>query len=278
MDLPIVVATHSLSTGFSGAMYSLIRAQLSPGYSIRECGILMRDESDYMRTRLLRLLESEPRPAALIGICIRPDPQTIADYRAAGAPVVLVDEQQEGASTVSSDNRAGGHLAGKTLLDAGRSSIAVIAGRMNVNGGYNASQRVNGFTQALAERGLAFSADDLVEVVEYARKEGEAALASFLRRGRKPDAVFCAAGDLCATGVLAGARERRIKIPAELAVVGYDDNPLAAISNPPLTTIRQPMERIAAEAWGLATEARARILEKPERLLFPPELVQRSSL
>jgi DNA-binding LacI/PurR family transcriptional regulator len=114
-------------------------------------------------------------------------------------------------------------------------------------------------------------------VVEYSRKEGEAALPELLRKSRKPDAIFCAAGDFCASGLLAAARDRRLKIPGDLAVLGYDDNPLAAISHPPLTTIRQPMDQIAAEAWRLATEDRGRILVKPARSLFPPEVVKRES-
>lgn len=277
MDVRIAIASHSLSSGFSGGMYSLIRKRLQPGYSILECGIVLRDDPEHLRTRLLKLLRSEPRPTALIGICLRPDPQTIAEFRDAAMPVILVDEQAEGASTVASDNHAGGHLAGKHLADAGRRTIAVVSGRLNSNGGYNAVQRVNGFTKALAERGIPFSSEALVEVVDYSRKEGEAALATLLRLPKKPDAVFCAAGDFCASGVLAVARERRLGVPAELAVLGYDDNPLAAISHPPLTTIRQPMDEIAAEAWRLATEARTQALLKPERVLFTPVLVKRET-
>lgn len=277
MEVRIAVASHSLGSGFTGAMYSLIRKHLRPGYSMVECGIVLRDDPEHMRGRLLKLLQSGPTPAALIGICIRPDAQTIADYRAAGAPVVLIDEQAEGVSTVASDNHAGGYLAGAFLAGRGRRSIAVVSGLMKVNGGYNAVQRMAGFTKALGERGLTFSTEHLVEVIEYSRKEGEAALPELLKKSKKPDAIFCAAGDFCASGVLAAARERRLKVPGELAVVGYDDSPLAAISHPPLTTIRQPMDKIAAEAWRLATEARARILQKPERALFVPELVERET-
>ena len=277
MDVRIAVASHSLSSGFTGAMYALLRKHLRPGYAMAECGIVLRDDPEYMRARLLKLLQGAPRPVALIGVCIRPDPQTIADFRAIGVPVVLIDEQAEGVSTVASDNFAGGYLAGKFLAEAGRRSIAVVSGRLDVNGGYNAVQRMNGFTKALSERNLQLSRDHLVEVVEYSRKEGEAALPELLKKSRRPDAIFCAAGDFCASGLLAAARDRRLKIPDELAVLGYDDSPLASISHPPLTTIRQPMDQIAAEAWRLATEGRERILVKPARSLFPPEVVQRST-
>jgi DNA-binding LacI/PurR family transcriptional regulator len=278
MDVRIAVASHSLSSGFSGVMYGLIRKHLRPGYAIAECGVVLREDPEHLRAKLLRLLEGEPRPAALIGICLRPDAQTIADFRAAGAPVVLVDEQAEGASTVASDNFAGGLLAGQFLADAGKRSIAVVSGRLDSNGGYHSVQRMAGFAKALADRGLHFAREEIVEVIEYSRKEGEAALATFLRRPKKPDAVFCASGDFCASGVLATARERRIKVPDDLGVLGYDDNPLAAIAHPPLTTIRQPIDEIAAEAWRLATEARAEILRKPAQKLFEPQLVRRATV
>lgn len=276
MDATVAVAAHSLGTGFSGTMYGHVRRQLQPGQTIRECAIVMRDDPEFLRSRLLRLLEP-PRPVALVCICIRPEPETIAAFRAAGIPVVLIDEAAEGASTVASDNRAGGRLAAEHLVGAGRRAISVVAGKLDVNGGYNAKERVGGLREVLAQRGQPFAIEDVVQVVDYSRKEGEAALATLLRDGRSVDAVFCAAGDLCATGILATARERKLKVPDRLAVLGYDDNPLASLSHPPLSTIRQPLEELAARAWQLATGSTEEILARPQRVLLTPTLVQRAS-
>jgi len=277
MDVRVAVASHSLGSGFAGLMYSHIRKQLRPGHSIAECGVVMRKDREFLRSRLLRLLEAAPRPIALVGICLQPDPETLADYRAAGVPVVLIDEEAEGASTVASDNFAGGYLAAQHLLDQGRRSLSLVIGELGTNGSYNAVQRLKGFEKALTDNGLPFSRDDVVEVVDYSRKDGVTALTELVRRKRRIDAVFCAAGDVCATGVLAEARERRLEVPGELAVLGYDDNPLASISHPPLSTLRQPLEEIAAQAWRLATESTAEILARPKRVLLKPALVQRGS-
>lgn len=277
MDVTIAVASHSLGSGFAGAMYSRLRKHVRPGQRVAECGIVMRKDREFLRSRLLRLLEGAPKPIALVGICLQPDPETLADYRAAGVPVVLIDEQAEGASTVASDNHAGGVLAAEHLLAKGRRSIGLVVGELQTNGSYNAVQRLQGFEKVLAERGLPFSRDDLVEVVDYSRKDGVAAMAELVRRKRRLDALFCAAGDVCATGVLAHARELRIDVPGELAVLGYDDNPLASMSHPPLSTLQQPLEEIAGQAWRLATERTAEILVKPERVLLKPALVQRGS-
>lgn len=69
-------------------MYAQLRKHLRPGQEIVECGIAMRDDREFLRTRLRRLLSGEPRPAALIGVCIRPEPELVAEFRGAGVPVI----------------------------------------------------------------------------------------------------------------------------------------------------------------------------------------------
>lgn len=73
------------------------------------------------------------------------------------------------------------------------------------------------------------------------------------------------------------AKERGLKVPDDVAIVGFDDNAVAAISDPPLTTVRQPLQRLADEAFRLATAETAAILARPTRAIFPPELVVRAS-
>jgi LacI family transcriptional regulator len=68
-----------------------------------------------------------------------------------------------------------------------------------------------------------------------------------------------------------------VRIPEDIAIVGFDDNALAAIADPPLTTVRQPAERMADEAFRLATEETAEVLARPRRVILKPELVLRKS-
>jgi DNA-binding LacI/PurR family transcriptional regulator len=277
MDVRIAVASDTLGSGFTGAMLGLVRKHLRPGQTIAECATVTKGMSEVARGRLLSLLRDGPKPRALVGICIKPDAPTVAAFRAAGVPVVLIDEQAEGASTVASDNFAGGYLAGRHLVGLGRRRIAVVAGNMLVDGGYNALQRAKGFQKALAEGSLPFALDEVLEAPEYARQDGVAAMQRILDEGKGVDAIFCAAGDVCASGLLAAARERNVRVPEHVAVLGYDDNPLASISDPPLSTIRQPLEQIAGEALRLATDAAAEALAKPKTVLFDPKLVLRRS-
>lgn len=273
----IAVASVSLGSGFPGLMFGNVKRLLRPGQTIVECATIKPADTEFARGRLLGLLEGEPKPAAFIGICIRPGPEVLDAYRAAGMPVVLIDEEAQDASTVTSDNVAGGGLAGQHLVRAGRKAIAVVSGRTHVEGGYTAAQRVKGLERALAESGLAIARDHHVTVFDYSRKDGVGAMEKLLATGRSFDAVFCAAGDACATGMLSVLRARGLRVPQDVAVVGYDDNPLASIADPPLTTIQQPIDRIAQEALRLATEETGAIFAKAKRVLFEPKLVVRAS-
>ena len=277
MNVKIGVASLSLGTGFPGVMYGLMKKHLRPGHGFTECSMVLEKTPEHVRSRLLALLETSPRPKAVVGICLRPDPATLAAYRAAGVPLVLIDEEVEGATTVASDNFAGGLLAARHLALAGRRSIAVVSGMMHLDGGYNATERVKGFRKGLAESGLTLPPELVIEVMNYSRKDGMDAMAKLLDEHRKLEAVFCAAGDVCATGMLSTARARGVLVPQQLALLGYDDNPLAATSEPPLSTLRQPLEQIASEVYHLATVETAAILQRPRKVLFDPTLITRSS-
>jgi LacI family transcriptional regulator len=275
--MQIAVASVNLYSGFLGYMYSQVKKALRPGQSILDCVTHHQHDSDFARQRLLALLESNPKPIGLIGICIKPGPTTIAAYRAAGIPIVVVDEEAEGASTVATDNVACGRIAGQRLLAAGRRSIGVVSGKSQLDGGWTSSQRLKGFRSALAEAGVPFSEEKLIEVQDYSQKDGTNSLATLLDKRGGVDSVFCAAGDGCAAGILAAARARKIRVPEELSVVSVDDLPMAAISDPPLTTVRQPLDAIAREAHRLVTEETAEILRRPKHILLPPTLVERKS-
>jgi DNA-binding LacI/PurR family transcriptional regulator len=267
----ILIAAPSFLSSFHTAVYE----HLKKWFKADE--VLLRsvtDEADQQKQHLEQaLIKSAPR--AVIAISVRPDSQTISAYQSAGVPIILIDESTAGVSTISTDNWAGGRLAGEYLASKGRQRIAVITGRTQIKGGYNADQRLQGLRQALAAKGLTVPDGCAIEVPHYSRDDGVAAMPKLL--DRKVDAIFCAAGDICATGILAVARERRVRVPDDVAVVGYDDLIVAQISTPTLTTIKQPLAKIAEAAYKLTRAGPEELLRKPQTLVFPPELVLRRS-
>jgi DNA-binding LacI/PurR family transcriptional regulator len=277
METRIAVASETFGAKYQGLVYAQLRKLVQPGQTLVECAVPHIGDREAARARLLRLLDEAPRPAVLLSLCLWTDPEVVAAYRAARVPIVLVDVEAEGASAVASDNFRGGYLAGQHLVRAGRRSPAIVVGGVRARQDYNAQTRLRGFEKALAEGGLALPEERITDAPGYARKDGLEALVRLLQADRKIDAIFCAAGDACATGLLAGARERQVKVPEQIAIVGYDDSPLASISDPPLSTIRQGIDEIAREAFRLATDERAGLVDQPVRRLIEPKLVVRAS-
>jgi len=92
----------------------------------------------------------------------------------------------------------------------------------------------------------------------YSREDGIEVMPILLDAG--VDAIFCTAGDNCALGLITVAKERNVRIPEDVAIIGFDDLLIAQISTPKLTTIRQPLKEIADAAYKMAVIQREEIL------------------
>ncbi len=273
-DVQIAVMAASFAFSFPAKILAHLKNTLRPDETILQYSTVGMAETE--KKRMQALLE-QSKPIALIGICIRPDPATIAAYKAARVPIVLVDEEISGTSTVTTDNFIGGYMAGDYLIKKGRKKIAVVSGRTQVEGGYNAQQRLNGLQEALRANGLTLASGALIEVRDYSYFDGVKAMQKLLDDVRDIDAIFCAAGDECAAGLLKSARQRGIKVPSDIAIVGYDDMDIARISTPPLTTLRQPLKEMAEAVYKMAITDGLEILISPKKVSFKPELVIRES-
>jgi DNA-binding LacI/PurR family transcriptional regulator len=232
------------------------------------------DDADVQKERLERAL-MQAKPTALIAMSVRPDPEMIATFTAAEVPIILVDEEAPGASSVSPDDCMGGRIAGEYLIKKGRKRIAIVTGRTQVKGGYNAEQRLKGFHQALSAKGLSIPVGCAIEVIHYSREDGVEVMPQLVEAG--VDAVFCAAGDNCALGLLSVAKEMGKNVPDDIAIVGFDDLLIAQLSTPPLTTMKQPLDKMAEAAYKMAVLHRSETLRKPQKAVFNPELVIRKS-
>ncbi|MBN1960045.1 MAG: substrate-binding domain-containing protein [Deltaproteobacteria bacterium] len=270
----IAIMAASFAFTFASKMLSLISSHLKIGESLTQystVGLPIRENK-----RLEDILDKSP-PSALIGVSIRPEASIVAKYKTAGIPIILIDEEMSGASTVASDNFMGGYLAGEYLVKKQRKKIAIVSGRMQIEGGYNAIQRVNGFKMALEKTGLALPQNQIFEVRDYSFNDGTKVMAQIIESHLKIDAIFCAAGDECAKGLLNTAFKQGVNIPEDISIIGYDDMELAKTSNPPLTTIRQPLEEMATSAYDMATVNRLELIDKPKKASFKPELIMRAS-
>ncbi|WP_402463347.1 LacI family DNA-binding transcriptional regulator [Isoptericola aurantiacus] len=192
-----------------------------------------------------------------------------------GTPVVLVDhEDPDGRlSSVSLDHREGGRLAARHLVATGRRRLLFAAGHEGVR---QVARRLEGCREVVAER-----ADVRLEVVrsddlDLAVGEETGRWIATLDPAERPDAVF-AGNDLHAIGLVEALVSAGLRVPDDVAVVGYDDIPFAARAAVPLTTVRQPIAEMGRAAARLLLDEIADPGRSPRDVVFPPELVVRAS-
>lgn len=198
----------------------------------------------------------------------------IETLRSRGVAVVLVDEPAKNLDrcSVAVDDVNGGELAGQHLLDGGRRSIVFLTGPKSIR---QASDREKGLRKAIAESSDPGSVDlNVVRVPTMNGRTGYAATEEIL--GYEPDAVF-GANDLLALGALRGLLEIGVKVPEDVALVGYDDIEFADIAAVPLTSIRQPALQIGRSSARLLLEECVTDDHAHQQVTFRPELVVRQT-
>ncbi|WP_062385601.1 LacI family DNA-binding transcriptional regulator [Demequina iriomotensis] len=215
------------------------------------------------------------------GVLISPvdgDYSRLEELRKHGIPVVLVDRGADQArfASVSVDDVAGGALAARHLLDQGRRRLAFVGGPLRIG---QVADRFQGASAAVADHGGAtiqlFGTDEMS--LDEGRRVGEAL--RVLVRETGIDGVV-AANDLLAIGIeralLFGPDP--VRVPDEVALVGYDDISFAASAVVPITSVRQPRELIGATAVELLLEEASRPADAaPRHVVYEPELVVRAS-
>jgi LacI family transcriptional regulator len=205
----------------------------------------------------------------------RSSPRTSELLRDSPVPCVLLNRDIEDAATdrVIADNHGGGARVGELLLALGHSRIGLIGGPPDTS---TASDREAGLRHALAGAGMAL--DPLMQRAgEYTHQSGYQAAVELLEAAHRPTALFCA-NDVVAFGALDAARYLQVEVPSELSIVGFDDIPMAGWESFSLTSVRQPLSDMAREAVRILLERIASgERSQPKRLVFPTQLVQRST-
>jgi DNA-binding LacI/PurR family transcriptional regulator len=173
-----------------------------------------------------------------------------AELTAKGIPFVVFDpttELPDDVAFVGATNWSGGRAAIRHLVELGHRRIAMISGPEHV---VCFCARLDGYRSAMAAAGLPLD-PRLVVFAEPARQEGRVAARTLLALPERPTAIFTA-NDLQALGAYQAARESGLRIPQDLSVVGFDDLPVVAWIDPPLTTVHQPLTEMAVAATELA--------------------------
>ena len=217
----------------------------------------------------------------VIALAMNPEPEILLEYKKAGLPIILIENKMVNAYSVNTDNREGGYLAGEYLLKRGRKRIGLICGwpikKSKYGFSYATSERKKGFEQALKQYGAKFDKRYFDITTHYGIEEGIEILDKFIKKRLKLDAVFCASGDMTAMGVMEGARKHGLKIPRDLAVMGYDDSVYAPFLSPSLTTIKQPIDKLGETVFNLAVDTMNNKINGFKHIEIQPKLIIRES-
>ncbi len=189
-------------------------------------------------------------------------------------PIVLLGHLPDtNMCSVEFDNRGGARAAVEHLLAQGHSRVGVIGhGPPTYTG---VAERVAGYRDALEAAGITFD-ERLVRYGDFGPDSGFAAATSLLDAPVRPTALFVSS-DVVAFGALAAIYERGLAIPDDVAIVGFDDNPLARFAHPPLTTVRIDFHEMGRQAGALLLDLILGRVEAGRELCLPAELVVRAS-
>jgi DNA-binding LacI/PurR family transcriptional regulator len=201
---------------------------------------------------------------------LRGDDPLVAMVERSGLPAVYGGRPLHGepAWYVDVDNRGGARAAGERLIELGRTRIATITGLADTEVGRS---RLRGYRDAMVTAGLTPYA---VQAGDFTVAGGAEAMRALLDAHPGLDAVFVA-NDNMAAGALSVLRERGYRVPDDVAVVGFDDLEIAARTDPPLTTVHQPIRALGGEMARMLTALLAG--QQPSSLILPTRLVIRRS-
>ncbi|MDV3252763.1 LacI family transcriptional regulator [Devosia sp. BK] len=267
----IALVTPDIANPFFAELAAAVERQAhASGYSVYITSTQGHTDAEVKAIRRM----ADSHVDGLIMMTNRVDDGTLAALLAGRTNVVVLDEDIEGVNLprVFVDNAEGAYLATRHLIEHGHRDIALIGGPhrlMSVN------ERLAGYNRAMDEAGFSIR-PGWVLLGDYSRDYGAAAASVLLEAPSRPTAIL-ACSDYIAIGVIQTVRALGFSIPNDISLVGFDDMAFAALVDPPLTTIRQPVGAMGE----LAVKHLLALLEgtpPPDETRLPVELVIRNSV
>ena len=218
--------------------------------------------------RLIQRVIYEGRVDGAIVITASSTDDELMLFRREKMPCILVARHSDLVDSIYVNNRIGSYEAVKYLLEKGHKNIGIITiKRRNLN----IDERMDGYRDALQEKGLSFDPARVYEVTSDSILDGAYIANKILSigsGGERPTAIFSPVGDMTAIGMIKEFKKRGLRIPEDIAVVGYDDVPAAEVVEPALTTVRQPKLEMGDLAINLIIDK----IEKGDDVLVHREL------
>ena len=191
-----------------------------------------------------------------------------------GIPTVVLNHYLEDlpVSCVAIDNRMGGERAVDHFVRLGHREVATITGDLKTQAGLD---RLDGFVKAMKARQVPIQ-DGYIQYGDFGLPNARKAVETLLKLKHPPTAIFVASDDM-ALEVINVALSKGVRVPEELSIIGFDDNPVAAQARIPLTTIRQALDEMGRLGMEVLTQQIRGKKKSPTKLLLPTKLIERQS-
>lgn len=238
------------------------------GYNVLLCDT---DSSSIKEKEYLKVLLSRRIDGLIVSLAGNEEEH----FRNLDIPLVFFNRIPDSAcyNAVQTNNFGGSYLATGHLIKHGYRRIAVIAGPQQISVG---RERLNGFRQAIEENGYEFD-PGLLRISQFTIEGGYLAMQELMEQKIKPDAVFTC-NNVLTLGAFRYLREAEFHIPADIAIIGYDDTEWATIVEPPLSVVRQPAYIQGLETAGLILEClKTKDNKQVRKICLEPELLIRKS-
>ncbi len=198
----------------------------------------------------------------------------ISEISKRNIPCVIIGERPAGAniSYVDSENFDGMYRVTEYLISKGLKKIAFIKGKPFMQ---NTKDRFNGFLSAMEKHGLIVPEQFIFEG-DYISISGNNVMEKIISSGKLPDALICS-NDLMAIGALSVAKKAGIRIPEDMSLIGFDDISITAFTDPPLSTVLQPLFEMGFTASEFLFNKIKNPDRPPEIKIYPVELIIRKS-
>ena len=191
-----------------------------------------------------------------------------------GMPTVVLNHYLEElpVSCVAIDNRTAAERVVNYLVGLGHRDIATVTGDLKTQAGLD---RLDGFVKAMKARQLPVR-DAYIKFGDFGLPSARTSTETLLAMKDRPTAIFAASDDMALEAINV-ALAKGVRVPEELSVVGFDDNPIAAYGRVPLTTVRQPLSEMGRTGLDVLLQHLKGKKQSPTKLLLPTELIERQS-
>lgn len=267
-----LVIPAAISTIFTDPYFPQFIRGVSAGCNEQNYSMMLwLAEPQHERRTMREILHNGLLDGVIVSSIIMNDP-IFESLHGSNMPFILIGRHPtyEDVSYLDVDNVESAACAIRHLVGLGRKRIATITGPLNMIGGYD---RYHGYLRGLEDACLQLVPELVVEG-DFTETGGYNAMRQLLNA--HPDAVF-AASDTMAIGALRALREANLCVPGDVSVIGYDDMPLANMTEPPLTTIRQSIEKMGCIAVKTLMDIIRQPEKAPRHILVDTELVIRES-